>query len=116
MQYVINPNPSDVTVALTGGHPGHVRQSAVSGHAAVEHSQRERVPVRLFDRLRTVFRDGQAKLRGSARATRGLPGAADRRGRKQTRPAGRTETRHRGGRFRMAVLRAAENEVSLFPR
>jgi len=55
----------DIICTVTGGHLGHVRQPSVSGHAAVEHSQCERVPVRLFDRLRTVFRDGQAKLRGS---------------------------------------------------
>lgn len=74
----------DIIRTVTGGHLGHVRQPSISGHAAVEHSQCERISVRLFDRLRTVFRDGQEKLRGSPRTARGLPGAANRGGRKQT--------------------------------
>lgn len=52
----------DIIRTVTGGHLGHVRQPSISGHAAVEHSQCERISVRLFDRLRTVFRDGQEKL------------------------------------------------------
>jgi len=61
-----------------------VRQPTVPGHAAVEHSQRQRVSVRLFDRLRTIFRDSEAKLRGSTRTARGLPGTANCGSRQQT--------------------------------
>lgn len=100
----------------TGGHLGHVRQPAVSGHATVEHSQRQRVPIRLLDRLRVVVRDGQTELRGGARTTRGLPGVAHCGGWQQAGPATRPQARDRGRRLRVAVLRAAENEASVETR
>lgn len=92
-----------------------MRQPAISGHATIEHSQRQRVPVRLLGRLRIVVRNGQAELRRGARTARGLPDAAHRSGRQQIGPAGRPSTRRRRGRLRMAVLRATQNEASSRP-
>lgn len=76
----------------------------VSGHATIEHSQRQRIPVRLLNRLREIVRDGQAQLRGSSRATRRLPNAANRGGWQQTGHAARPKTRDRRRRFRVALL------------